>query len=230
VCGRRYLAGYTSKQRIYRCGVWHRPKRLRDCANKGWTARRLEGIVWSVVEAFLAHPATSLAAVEAQGHDTEQPELRIAQLERRLGELDAEDARVRAGFREGIWDAAGARAELERSMKARKLIEGEIADMRARVVQQARLADLERAAAELRGHLPALSQEARGQVLAELVDRITVTEELVEIQLIVPTRETGHRLDGRDPGGVGLDRGAADALARDRAHGGSWAGPLSGPV
>lgn len=172
--------------------MWHRPKRLRDCAKKSWTAKRLEGIVWSVVENFLADPATSLAAVEAQGHDTERPELRIAQLERRLGELEAEDARVRAGFREGIWDAAGARAELERSAKARKLIGGEIAEMRKRAVQQARLADLERAAADLRGHLPALSHEARGQVLAELVERITVTEELVEIQLIVPIAEAAE--------------------------------------
>ena len=192
-CGRRYLAGYSgSKQRIYRCGVWHRPKRLRDCANKGWTARRLEGTVWTIVETFLQDPATSLAAVEAQGHDTDQPELRIAQLERRLGEFDAEDARVRAGFREGIWDAAGARAELERSAKARTLIRAEVAEMRARVVERARITDLERAAEALRAHLPALSHEARGAVIAELVERITVTEELVEIQLIVPTRETGQ--------------------------------------
>ena len=145
-----------------------------------------------VVEAFLADPATSLAAVEAQGHDTDQPELRIAGLERRLSELEAEDARVRAGFRAGIWDAKGARAELERSAKARKLIEAEIAEMKKRAVQQARLADLERAAAELRGHLPVLSHEARGQVLAELVERITVTEELVEIQLIVPIAEVSE--------------------------------------
>ena len=144
------------------------------------------------MEAFLTDPATSLAAVEAQGRDTGQPELRIAGLERRLGELEAEDARVRAGFREGIWDAAGARAELGRSAKARKLIEAEIAEMRARVVERARLADLEREAEALRSHLPALSHEARGAVLAELVERIAVTEELVEIQLIVPTRETGQ--------------------------------------
>jgi hypothetical protein len=192
-CGRRYLAGYSgSKQRIYRCGVWHRPKRLRDCANKGWTARRLEGTVWTIVETVLQDPATSLAAVEAQGHDADQPELRIAGLERRLGDLEAEDARVRAGFRAGIWDAAGARAEMKRSTKARKLIEGEIGEMRARVVERARITDLERAAEALRSHLPALSHEARGEVIAELVERITVTEGLVEIQLIVPTRETGQ--------------------------------------
>lgn len=195
-CGRRYVAGYASSQRIYRCGVWHHPKRLRDCANKGWTAKRLEGIVWSVVEAFLQDPVTALAAVEAQGHDTDQPELRIAQLERRLAELDAEDARVRDGFRQGIWDAAGTRAELERSAKARKLIDDELIEIRSRVAHRARMADLEQAAAELRAHLPVLSHDARGAVLAELVERITVTEGLVEIQLIVPTRETGQAVPG----------------------------------
>jgi len=176
-CGRRCLAGYTNEQRIYRRWVWHRPKRLRDCTNKGWTAKRLEGIVWTIVAAFLDDPVTSIGVVEAQGHDTDQPELRIAQLERWLGELEAEDARVRAGFRAGTWDAAGARAELELSAKARKVIEGEVAEMRKRAVQQARLADLERAAAELRGHLPALSHEARGQALPG--DYVPCCQELV---------------------------------------------------
>lgn len=32
------------------------------------------------METFLQDPTTSLAAVEAQGHDTDQPELRIAGL------------------------------------------------------------------------------------------------------------------------------------------------------
>ena len=163
MCGRRYLAGYAEPAAhlpLRGVAPAQAPARLRQQGLDRAEARGHRVVGRGGLPA--ADPATSLAAVEAQGHDPDQPELRIAGLERRLGELEAEDARVRAGFRAGIWDAAGARAELERSAKARKLIEGEIADMRKRAVQQARLADLERAAAELRGHLPALSHEARG--------------------------------------------------------------------
>lgn len=200
-CGRRYVAGYASRQRVYRCGAWNRPKHLRDCTNKGWTAHRLEGAVWGALARFLMDPATALAAVDAAGHDPDRPELRIGQLEHRLAQLDAEDATVRRGYREGVWDGPGARTELDRSENARRLLRRELEGIRSRMADRARLVDLEQAAAEFREQVPHASHDAKGAILAELVERVTVTDMRIEVEVIVPTRETaqaipslGHRV------------------------------------
>lgn len=191
-CGRRYVAGYSNGQRLYRCGIYNRPRHLRDCWNKGWTATRLEGAVWGVVQRFLEDPRQALAIASAAGEDTDRPELRISQLERRLAQLDAEDAQVRRGYREGIWDADGARAELDRSERARALLRDELDEIRTRTARQARLVGIERRAAELREHLPHLSHEAKGAILAEMVPRVTVTDQLIEVEIVVPTEGTGQ--------------------------------------
>lgn len=191
-CGRRYVAGHSSGQRLYRCGIYNRPRQMRDCWNKGWTARRIETAVWDAVHDFLMDPRTALMAAWAAGEDTDRPELRIAQLERRLTQLDIEDARVRQGYREGVYEAAHVRVELERSERARRLLAHELDEIRTRASRQARMEGVERRAAQLREHLPHISHEAKGAILAELVPRVTVTGETVEIEIIVPTEETGQ--------------------------------------
>lgn len=201
VCGRRYVAGVASGQRIYRCGVWHRPRMLRDCANKSWTAKRLEAAVWKAVAAFVLEPGRVLAGLRAAGEDPDRPELRLAQLERRLAQLAQEDERIRAAlYRSAIYTLDQAEAELAKSQRARLLIEGEVRELRGRVGQARHVEDLEAVLAVLRERIDSIDAEARGAVLAEIVDRITVTGERIEIDLILPANETAQPIPsvGRD--------------------------------
>lgn len=196
-CGRRYVAAYTGKvgesQRVYRCGSWNRIRTIRDCSNKSWTARRLEGIVWREVAALIEDPAAVLAALEERRRPMDRPELRIAQLEARLAALDAEDERVRAGYRAGgLYSIDQAQAELGRSDRVRAIVGRELAEIRARVATARETADraeaLEATLVVLRERLPQLSQPDRGAVLRELVDRVTVTGNRVEIEVVLPTK------------------------------------------
>ena len=197
-CGRRYVASRSGpmngQQRLYRCGVWHRPKATHDCSNKSWTAKRLEGAVWTTVAAFIVDPGAVMLGMEAAGQDADRPALHAAQLERRLAELHVEDERVRHGYRVGIYDEAQANLELQKSVVARSAIGPELATLRARMGRQRQRVEVEETIREIRLRLPDLTPNDRALILRELVERVTVTGPAIEIELIVASPQEGNRL------------------------------------
>lgn len=191
-CDRRYIAGYGGKkphrQRIYRCGVWHHPAALRNCGNKSWTAKKLERIVWERVASLIADPALVMAGLKAKGLDSDRPELRINLLRKRLGELDAEDKRVRDAYKAGspLFTLEQSNAAFAESTRARSLLTVELGELTDRMQQGERARDLEASLARFRDRLPQATAEQRAAILREIVERITVTGAEVEIEVVLP--------------------------------------------
>lgn len=193
VCGRRYIASRTGpkngNQRLYRCGVWHHPKHLRNCTNPSWMAAKLEAAVWNAIVSAITEPAEAIAAIRARGQDPDHPALRADQLRLRLAQLGAEDDRIRSAFRSGlVYTADQAAAELAKSDRARAILLSELAEVESRIQQRQHIADLEALASRFRDRLPHATPEQKAEVLRELIDRITVTDDQIEIEIALPAQ------------------------------------------
>ena len=198
-CGRRYIANRASRnanyQRLYRCGDWRKPNHLRSCRNKTWTAKKLESAVWAAVVGAVTAPERVMAGLQAAG-GSDRPELRLELLQRRLGQLDVEDGRVREGLRAGIFSVEQAQAEMRHSNTARTLINVELREITDRLEQKQRTDDLTMVLRQLRDRVRKATPDQRAAVLREIVERITVTGNAIEIQLLllppVPIGEIGQ--------------------------------------
>lgn len=112
-CGRSYVGGtnvsvqYGKRyvQRTYRClGKLKMYAPVERCCNKGWSANKLETIVWMKLEEYLSRPELIIDELEKQRQDANQLDIFEAKLkpvERQLKELDHEQKRL------GQWDLKG---------------------------------------------------------------------------------------------------------------------------
>ncbi|MFC1971553.1 recombinase zinc beta ribbon domain-containing protein [Chloroflexota bacterium] len=90
-CGRAYVGSVSVstkkdkryEQRYYSCrGKLKMYAPLERCHNKGWSARKLEGMVWSEFERYLSDPNIILAELEKQRQDAGQTGMFEAELDR----------------------------------------------------------------------------------------------------------------------------------------------------
>ena len=101
-CGRAFVArlGSGSIQkgkrcyRTYRCmGNLRMHAPLERCQNKGWSAGKLEGMVWAELEHYLSNPELIIGELEKQRQDVNQLrvfEVELQQIERQFRAVDRE--------------------------------------------------------------------------------------------------------------------------------------------
>ena len=100
-CGRAFvarLAGNIQKDkgyyRTYQCmGKLRMYAPLERCQNKGWSANKLEGIVWAEIERYLSKPELIISELEKQRQDTNQLDIfetELRQIECQLKAVDRE--------------------------------------------------------------------------------------------------------------------------------------------
>ena len=99
-CGRRYYAYFKSERRNgkrlehrrYRCSSSLRTvEPVHRCHNKGWSATRLEQLVWEQVEHVLDKPELIVSEIEKQQQETNQTGILEAELHQLEGQLKALD-------------------------------------------------------------------------------------------------------------------------------------------
>jgi site-specific DNA recombinase len=98
-CGRAYVAGIARRslqngtqyvKLYYRCmGKLKVDVPLERCCNKGWTAKRLEGMVWGELERYLSDRDLIIGELERQRQDAGQLGVFEAELERVERQLKA---------------------------------------------------------------------------------------------------------------------------------------------
>ena len=101
-CGRAFVGRLGSGSikkgkhpyRTYRCmGNLRMYAPIERCQNKGWSANKLERIVWAEIERYLSKPELILSELERQRQDTNQLdtfETELQQIERQLRAVDEE--------------------------------------------------------------------------------------------------------------------------------------------
>jgi site-specific DNA recombinase len=105
-CGRAYTGSTTAtnvggeryERRRYRClGKREMNAPVNRCDNRGWTADKLEPLVWAQIERVLGNPELIIAEMEKQRQDADQLgvlEAELRQVERQLRMLDRDQAQL----------------------------------------------------------------------------------------------------------------------------------------
>ena len=136
-CGRAYVSGISVTmlkdkryiQRRYRCtGKAKLYSPIERCCNKGWSANRLEAIVWTKLEEYLSRPELIVSELEKQRQDVSQPgvfKTELQQAERQLKAVDREQHQLLQwalkGFPEGQVEVENRRLNKAReTLKVRK--------------------------------------------------------------------------------------------------------------
>ena len=87
----------------YRCmGKLKMYAPLERCHNKGWSAKRLEGMVWAELERYLSDHDLIISEIEKQRQDAGLPGVFEAELERVERQLKAVDHEATPAFTVGL--------------------------------------------------------------------------------------------------------------------------------
>ena len=127
--GKRYY-------RTYRCmGNLRMHAPLERCQNKGWSANKLEGMVWAELERYLSEPELIICELEKHRQDANQLgafETALQQIERQLKAVDQEQHQLLQwalkGFPESQVDT-----ENKRLSKARETLTAHRTELEAQV-------------------------------------------------------------------------------------------------
>ncbi len=127
--GKRYY-------RTYRCmGNLRMHAPLERCQNKGWSANKLEGMVWAELERYLSDPELIISELEKQRQDANQLgvfETELQQIERQFRAVDREQHQLLQwalkGFPEGQVEI-----ENKRLNKARETLTARRAELQAQI-------------------------------------------------------------------------------------------------
>jgi site-specific DNA recombinase len=162
------------------------------CHNKGWSADKLEALVWTQIEHILADPSIIIAEVEKQRKgigDVSALEAELTQIERRLKSIDREQAQLLdwaiKGFPEDLVVSQNKKHNAGReNLKAQKAeIEQKIKASREAAIT---LPKLERCVELIREKLSMLDFETKRMALEMLDIKVWIDGYNVEVTGVIP--------------------------------------------
>ena len=195
-CGRSYAGtasvniqnGKQHTQLFYRCiGRKKMFAPIERCGNKGWSARRLEAMVWAELEHYLSNRDLILNELEKQRQDANQLgvfEAELQQIERQLKVLDREQHRLlQLALKD--FPADQVEAENKRLNKARETLKARSAELerQLKVSQDAviNIPKLEGFIERMQSRLPQLDFEGKRLALDMLGITVWLDGENVEV-------------------------------------------------
>jgi len=144
-CGRAYVGGITNgglqngkryPQRGYRCmGKLRMYSPLERCHNKGWSANKLEGMVWAELEHYLSDRDLIISELEKQRQDANQLgvfESQLQHVERQLKAADREQRQLLQWALKGFPESQ-IEAENKRLNKARETLKAQKTELEAQL-------------------------------------------------------------------------------------------------
>jgi site-specific DNA recombinase len=195
-CGRSYAGtasvniqnGKQHTQLFYRCiGRKKMFAPIERCGNKGWSARRLEAMVWAELEHYLSNRDLILNELEKQRQDANQLgvfEAELQQIERQLKVLDREQHQLLQWALKDF-PADQVEAENKRLNKARETLKARSADLerQLKVSQDAviNIPKLEGFIERMQSRLPQLDFEGKRLALDMLGITVWLDGENVEV-------------------------------------------------
>jgi site-specific DNA recombinase len=203
-CGRSYYSGTAESlqngklyiQRNYRCkGKLKQYVPVDRCHNKGWSANKLEALVWAELEKYLSKPELIVSQLEAQRHDVDQLnvfESELVQVERQLTAVDREQHQLLQWALKGFPESQ-VETENKRLNKARETLmvqktelETKIKTSREAVIS---LPKIETFVKQMKAGIEALDYEGKRQVLDMLDIKVLLDGESVEITGVIPVEQ-----------------------------------------
>jgi hypothetical protein len=165
------------------------------CRNKGWSANKLESMVWAKLEEYLSKPELIVSELEKQHQDADQLgvfETQLQEVERQLKAVDREQHQLLQwalkGFPEGQVEA-----ENRRLNKAREMLTPQKAEleMQIKASQDAviSISKLESFIELMQGRISGLDFEGKRQVLDMLDIKVWLDGESVEITGVLPVTD-----------------------------------------
>jgi site-specific DNA recombinase len=122
--------------RTYRCmGNLRMYAPIERCQNKGWSASKLERIVWAEIERYLSKPELIISELERQRQDTNQLEVfetELQQIERQLRAVDQEQHQLLQWAIRGFPESQ-VETENKRLNKARETLTARKTELQARI-------------------------------------------------------------------------------------------------
>ena len=203
-CGRPYYAYFKSERRNgkrleyrrYRCSASLRTvEPIYRCHNKGWSANRLERLVWEQVEHVIDKPEIIVSEIEKQQQEANQIgvlEGEIHRLERQLKALDREQEQLLQWALKGFPEETVV-AENKRVNQKRSTLHAQKAELETQVKASHEavlsLPKLERFVELMREKLSALDFETKRMALDMLGIKVWLDGYNVEITGTIPILE-----------------------------------------
>ncbi|MFC1969430.1 recombinase family protein [Chloroflexota bacterium] len=184
--GKRYI------HRHYRCmGKLKIHTPVGRCCNKGWSANKLEGIVWAELERYLSNPELIVSQLEAQRQNADQVSVFEAELERIERHLKAVGREQHQLLRWALQDfpAEQVEAENKRLNKAKETLTAQRSELenQLKAGQEAviNVPNLESLIERIQAGITTLDFEGKRQVLDMLGITIYLDGENVEISGVI---------------------------------------------
>jgi site-specific DNA recombinase len=215
-CGRAYVGGVASSslqngkryiQRNYNCmGKKRIYAPIERCHNKGWSAKKLEGMVWSKLMEYLSDRELIINNLEKQRQDAGQLGVFEEELERVERQLKATDREQRQLLQWALKDfpADQVEAENRRLNKAKETLKSQKTELEARLKASKQavinLPNLERFIEDIQKRLPELDFEGKCLALDMLGITVYLDGENVEVTGVIELKDKALRctshLDG----------------------------------
>jgi hypothetical protein len=165
------------------------------CCNKGWSANKLEGIVWAKLEEYLSKPELIVSELEKQHQDANQLgvfEAQLQDVERQLKAVDREQQQLLQWALKGFPENQ-VEAENRRLNKARETLKAQITELEAQIKASqdavVSIPKLESFIERMQTRISALDFEGKRQVLDMLNIKVWLDGENVEITGVIPTED-----------------------------------------
>jgi len=203
-CGRSYVGaisvstqyGKRYVQRYYRCmGKLKMYAPVERCCNKGWSANKLEGMVWAKLEEYLSKPELIVSELEKQRQDANQLgvfEAELQQVDRQLKAVDREQHQL---LQWALKDFPASQVETEnrRLNKARETLTAQKSELEIQIkASQEAIIDvpkLESFIELMQGRISGLDFEGKRQVLDMLDIKVWLDGESVEVTGVLPVTD-----------------------------------------
>ena len=204
-CGRSYVGGTGSGglqhgkryiQRCYRClGKRKMYAPVERCRNKGWSANKLESMVWAKLEEYLSRPELIVRELEKQRQDANQLgvfETQLQEVERQLKAVDREQHQLLQWALKGFPEN---QIEIENSRlnKARETLKTQKAELETQIKasQDAVISipKLESFIERMQSRIAALDFQGKRQVLDMLNITVWLDGHSVEITGVLPVAD-----------------------------------------
>jgi len=204
-CGRSYVGSTGSGglqygkryiQRCYRCmGKLKMYAPLERCRNKGWSANKLEAMVWAKLEEYLSRPELIITELEKQRDDANQLgvfEAQLQDIERQLKAVDREQHQLLQWALKGFPENQ-VEAENRRLNKARETLTAQKAELETQLKASRDAAisipKLESFIERMQSRIAALDFEGKRQVLDMLNITVWLDGHSVEITGVLPVAD-----------------------------------------
>ena len=204
-CGRSYVGGTGSGslqygkryiQRCYRCmGKRKMYAPVERCRNKGWSANKLEGMVWAKLEEYLSKPELIVTELEKQHQNADQLgvfEAQLQDVDRQLKAVDREQHQLLQWALKGFPENQ-VEAENRRLNKARETLTAQKSELEIQIkASQEAIIDapkLESFIELMQGRISGLDFEGKRQVLDMLDIKVWLDGESVEVTGVLPVTD-----------------------------------------